>query len=193
MQQAISLETVRNLIAIIDKGLVEGVGQPEAGQCCVEAAICLALGEPHGDEPTCVHPTDRSLSIALNDKSWSSDEARAQGLRRLAVMQLGTAGTDRDAWLDKLIELHIRRVVPLALRAAAWVNHRFTDELVLAADRCAAQGTPRAARAAREIANKAAADAADAAAAAAYAADVAAYAAYAAAAAAYAADADAAA
>lgn len=35
----------------IDAGLVQGLGEPIPGQMCVEAAVCYALGLPHGDDP----------------------------------------------------------------------------------------------------------------------------------------------
>ena len=70
---------------IVDAGLVLGPGTPEPGKMCVEAAVCYALGEPHSDRPTCVHPAVRSFNITLNDAVWSSPQARAQGMRRAAV------------------------------------------------------------------------------------------------------------
>src|SRR4051812_5644017 len=83
---------VRRCLDIIDQGLTSGMGEPVPGKLCVEAAICLALGLPHGDDPQCVDPVLRSLKIRLNDSSWSSKAARAKGLRRLAVIQLGSKG-----------------------------------------------------------------------------------------------------
>ena len=82
----------RKVLEVVDAGLVSGVGNPIPGQMCVEAAVCYALGLPHGDDPKCVSPALRSLKIRLNDSGWSSDEARAKGLRRLAVAQLYGAG-----------------------------------------------------------------------------------------------------
>jgi hypothetical protein len=73
---------VRKCLTIIDAGLVSGMGVPEPGKLCVEAAICLALGLPHGDDPQCVAPSLRSLKIKLNDSRWSSKMARAKGLAR---------------------------------------------------------------------------------------------------------------
>src|SRR5690606_13425965 len=76
---------VTKLLGVVDAGLVDGVGEPEPGKMCVEAAVCYAMGLPHSDKPTCVSPALRALKIRLNDSSWSSNEARAKGLRRLAV------------------------------------------------------------------------------------------------------------
>jgi hypothetical protein len=150
---------------IVDVGLVAGVGRAEPGHLCVEAAVCLALGLPHGDEPPCVAPSLRRLKIALNDKAWSSPQARAQGLRRLAIAQLGSAGVlDETAFRARVTEMTIRRVVPLALRVAAKVNPRHADRLEAAAVRCEQDGTREAAQTADAAAAAAADDAADAAA-----------------------------
>ena len=141
----------------ITPGLVSGLGQPEPGQMCVEAAICWALGESHGDRPTCVAAPDRDCAIAINDSAWSSPAIRAKHMLPLALAQLGTAGTDRTAWEARVIEGTIRRVLPLSLRAAAWVHpdaaHRAM--LLAAADRCDADGTREAARSAYNAANAA--------------------------------------
>src|SRR4051812_25945436 len=86
----ITAEVAQKVLTAVDAGLVKGVGKPKPGQMCVEAAVCYALGLPHGDDPDCVSRALRSLKIRLNDSSWSSDAARAKGLRRLAVAQLGS-------------------------------------------------------------------------------------------------------
>lgn len=115
----ITIEQARRVLEIVDRGLVRGLGQPQPGKLCVEAAVCLALGEPHGGWPLCVAPVDRAFKIRLNDSRWSSDQARARGLRRLAVMQLGTAGSDRTEWLKIAVDLVARRVVPETLETVA--------------------------------------------------------------------------
>ena len=86
----LSKKLVSTILETIDAGLVQGLGAPVPGKMCVEAAICYALGLPHGDDPGCVSAAVRSLKIALNDAQWSSNEARAKGMRRLAIAQLGT-------------------------------------------------------------------------------------------------------
>ncbi len=133
---------------------------------CVEAAVCFALGEPHGDKPTCVSPVLRQFKIALNDKEWSSNAARAQGLRRIAVAQLGTRDTlDENLFLKMLTEMTIRKMVPLALRAAASVNKsaEHVNALTIAAQVCEQEGTRESVGSANKVA-RAAANAANAAA-----------------------------
>jgi len=144
---------------------------------CVEAAVCFAMGLPHGDDPACVSRALRSLKINLNDRGWSSKAARAKGLRRLAVAQLGSRDVlDDSEFVKRVAEMAIRRSVPPALRAAASIqkdsNHR--TKLLDAAMRCEKEGTRDAADASAATADVACANAN---AAAAYDAAVAAYAA----------------
>ncbi len=173
-QLVIDREVVRKVVETVDAGLVSGVGKPIPGQMCVEAAVCFALGLPHGDNPECVAPTLRTLKIRLNDSAWSSDQARAKGLRKLAVLQLGTRDVlDEKEFMARVVEMTIRKIVPRALRSAAGMkgNKAHADRLEAAAKECETKGTKDAADAAN-----AAAYAADAANAAAYAAKAAAYA-----------------
>ena len=181
----ITIETAQKVLDVVDAGLVSGVGKPVPGQMCVEAAVCYAMGLPHGDDPTCVSRALRSLKIKLNDSNWSSDTARAKGLRRLAVAQLGSRDVLDDREFAKHVaELAIRKQVPLALRAAASIQRNPTHKAALlgAATKCEKEPTRQSALEAKRAADAAADDAAYAYAA--YAADAAAYAADAAAAAA---------
>ena len=73
-------------------GLSHGIGTPKPGDMCVEAAVCYALGISHGDDPPCVDGALRAFKISLNDSAWSTALARAKGLERLALAQLGSAG-----------------------------------------------------------------------------------------------------
>src|SRR5882672_7518738 len=83
----------KRVLKVVDAGLSQGIGKPKPGEMCVEAAVCFALRLPHGDDPGCVSDGLRAIKIALNDlPEWSSPTARAKGLRRLAIVQLGTKG-----------------------------------------------------------------------------------------------------
>lgn len=188
-------EVAQKVLQTVDAGLSHGVGRPEPGEMCVEAAVCYALGLPHGDDPGCVSPALRRLKIRLNDSGWSSNEARAKGLRRLALAQLGSKDVLNDAAFVKAVaEMSIRKMVPRALRSAAFVqkSDKHKDRLVNAALRCETEGTKEAAQDALQVDRDAAAAAYAAVAAAAYAAAAADVAAAAAADAAAAVDADAA-
>jgi hypothetical protein len=169
---------VRSLLSVVDAGLVNGLGKPVPGQMCVEAAVCYAMGLPHSDEPLCVGPAVRAFKIRLNDSAWSSNEARAKGMRRIAVAQLGSENIDQQAFRRIVAEGVTRQIVPIALRAAASVNPKHAETLEACAVRCEQEGSVAALREARNAAYAAAAaaDAADAAYAAAHAAAHAAYA-----------------
>jgi hypothetical protein len=170
---AITKEIASKVLEVVDAGLSSGVGERKPGFMCVEAAVCYALGLPHGDDPRCVSPALRSLKITLNDKPWSSKEARAKGLRRLAVAQLGSVGVlDDREFAKRVAEMVIRKMVPLALRAAASIQKdaAHKQKLIDAANRCEKDGTKAAANAASAYAAASAAASAYAAASAAYAA-----------------------
>ena len=162
----ITQEIAAKVLHVVDAGLSSGVGEPKPGFMCVEAAVCYALGLPHGDDPQCVSRALRSLKIRLNDFNWSSKAARAAGLRRLAVAQLGSRDVLDDREFGKRVaELAIRKSAPSALRAAASLqkNAEHKDSLLKAANRCEVEGTRDAARSARTVARAAyAAAAADA-------------------------------
>ena len=161
MNTEITKEVAEKVLSTVDAGLVKGVGNPVPGQMCVEAAVCFALGLPHGDDPACVSRAVRSLKIALNDANWSSDEARTRGLRRLALAQLGSAGVlDDKEFARRVAELSIRTSVPTALRAASALQRgeHHKGALLDAAIRCEKEGTEEAARAAEAAARAAAAD-----------------------------------
>ena len=160
MSTIITREIAAKVLEVVDCGLVKGVGRPEPGAMCVEAAVCYAMGMPHGDDPSCVSRALRSLKITLNDKRWSSERVRAKGLRRLAIAQLGSAGfLDDKVFATKVAEMAIRTSVPEALRAAATLqkdsHHRAA--LLDAASRCEREGTKDDADAAYAAADAAAA------------------------------------
>ena len=172
-------ELAAKVLATVDAGLSAGLGKPIPGQMCVEAAVCFAMGLPHSDDPGCVAQSVRELKINLNDRPWSSKQARAEGMRRLAIIQLGTKDTLNEAEFTKrLAEASIRKIVPKALRAALTLFKAGSSQreaLEEAAKRCETEGTKDAARAAADAARAAADAAAYAADAAADAADAAAY------------------
>jgi hypothetical protein len=148
----ITEEVARKVLTIVDAGLTKGMGRPIPGQMCVEAAVCLALGLPHSDDPPCVARSLRALKIKLNDLPWSSLRARAQGLRRLALIQLGSRDVlDDEAFAKKVADLVVRKYVPLALRAVACLAEDPDSAAAIkqAADRCEQEGTIESVQAAR--------------------------------------------
>jgi hypothetical protein len=153
-QIEITKDIAAKVLATVDAGLVKGVGQPVPGSMCVEAAVCYALGQ-HGDEPSCVARTLRSLKIQLNDSAWSSNEARAKGLRRLALAQLGSADyLDEREFVRRVVDFALRVSTPQALRSAASIHkdEKHKAALIEAANRCEKEATRRAALDATKIA-----------------------------------------
>jgi hypothetical protein len=104
----VTLETARKVAEVVGKGLCAGMGKPEPGKMCVEAAVCYAMGLPHSDEPPCVSDAVRAAKIRLNDSKWSSDRARGAGMLAVAVGQLGSKGVVDD---QSLSEMFLWRVV----------------------------------------------------------------------------------
>src|SRR5208282_6286802 len=147
----------RKVLKTVDAGLVGRLGFPVPGQMCVEAAVCYALGLPHGDDPGCVAPALRALKIRLNDAVWSSDQARARGMRRLAVAQLGSTDVlDETEFARRIADHAIRVSTPKAIRMAAMlVGEKDLDALLAAARRCEVEGSIDAADAAADAANAA--------------------------------------
>lgn len=169
----VTLEQARKVLSIVDQGLCKGIGNPKAGEMCVEAAVCYALGEPHGDEPSCVGAAVRWYKIGLNDANWSSNEARTKGLREIAVCQLGSKEINQVEFTKYVILEVIKQILPITLRANGLEKEAKAceDSKNLAEAKIAALGAATAANAAYY----AAADAADYVVYAAYAIDAAAY------------------
>jgi hypothetical protein len=111
-----TLRHARKIIELLSFGLIKGKGIPEPGKMCVEAAVCYAMGMPHGDQPKCVGSAVRAFKIALNDCEWPSNKARATGMRQLAIAQLGSDNLDQMAF-GKLNYLRgVQKVLPFIWR-----------------------------------------------------------------------------
>lgn len=151
----------QKVLDVIAPGLSQGLGVQEPGKMCVEAAVCYALGLPHGDNPPCVGGAVRKAKIRLNDAAWSSEAARAKGMRRVAIAQLGSVKIDQCKFADILAREAIRQFVPIALRAAAKLHQieKHREALEVAAKECEANPVKASAQKA-QAATAAAADAA---------------------------------
>lgn len=117
----------KKILEVVDAGLCSGLGRPEPGHMCVEAAVAYALGLPFNDTPECVDKTLSGVKVALNDcLDYVSYEDRAKVLRRIAVAQIGSAGVlDIGDLILKVAQLTVKH---------AWVPTvpaRWADKLVL--------------------------------------------------------------
>ncbi|MCC7531170.1 MAG: hypothetical protein IT342_21870 [Candidatus Melainabacteria bacterium] len=109
------------VLAVVDQGLYAGPGHELPGQMGLEAAICFALGERKSDQPSCVTPALSRFCLDFSRGHWSSSAARAQGLRRLAIAQLGTANSlDEVLFEQHLTAATVRRLLPKAVRYLAY-------------------------------------------------------------------------
>jgi hypothetical protein len=160
----------RKVLEIVDCGLTSGRGVPEPGKMCVEAAVCFALGEPHGDRPTCVGDAVRAFKIALNDAAWSSGAARARGMREIAIAQLGSNEIDQVEFAQRIAIAMVKHMLSRLLRRIGLVKEA---EVCAAVETLDAAGS--AAYSAASAASYAASAAYSAASAASYAASSAAY------------------
>lgn len=91
-------------------GLVAGWGMPTPGEMCIEALVAHVLGEPHGKVPSCVNARFGRFKMSLNDKPWSSPQARAKGLHDLGIAQLGSAALNSQL-LHETLWFELRHVI----------------------------------------------------------------------------------
>ncbi len=120
---AVNRAVARKVLDVVDKGLVFGMGNRKPGEMCVEAAVCFALGLPHGDNPKCVGSEVREFKIGLNDQSgWQTPETRASGLRRVAVAQLGSNKLDQEEFSYRLTRHLLVKLVAPALKGTEYEN-----------------------------------------------------------------------
>ena len=124
----------------IDAGLCAGLGKAQIGECCIIAAKRLALGLSHGDsvDGLPVGLALRALDIGLNDKNWSSNAARAKGLRRLALAEMGSDTLDQSDFSRRFTLKVIQRICPKLFRELAKLAPKDEDksEMESAAANC---------------------------------------------------------
>ncbi len=118
MEITINEEVAKKVLKIVDKGLVNGLGEAIPGKMCVEAAVCYAMGLPHGDNPPCVGTAVRSFKITLNDQKWPTDKNRTKGMRQLAIAQLGSNEINQEKFVEVLGFNCLTRVLPMIIKNA---------------------------------------------------------------------------
>ena len=118
-------------------GLCSGKGSPN-GEMCIEALITQILDEPFSDEPECVTAEIRNFKISLNDTNWSSNQARAVGLRNIGIAQIGSKGVvDGPEFLKGLQTKIIGVLIPDIFRKI----FKNKKEILLLVDICEKQPT----------------------------------------------------
>lgn len=112
----ITKNLVTEINLALNKGLTKGKGNPTEGEMCVEALICFKMGLPHSDNPPCVGSEVRNAKISLNDCNWSSNKARGEGMRKLAIAQLGSNKLDQEEFALKLKLESMRKILPYLIQ-----------------------------------------------------------------------------
>src|SRR5262245_46412083 len=94
---------IDKVLNIITGGLTKGAGDMR-NTVCVQQAVSKACGKTeYGDHPTfCVAQETVGFGIGMNDRLWSSQQARADGMRRFAVAELGSNKVDCRGFNDKV-------------------------------------------------------------------------------------------
>jgi len=112
MNSKVTQNLVDKIHSLLDKGLVSGIGIAVPGNMCIEAVISFALGEPHDGSPSCVGSLIGEFSRTLNDCPWSSHLKRAEGMRDLAIAQLGSDSLVQKEFKEKMQYLAITKLLP---------------------------------------------------------------------------------
>jgi hypothetical protein len=127
------------LLAIVDAGMCSGLGQPVPGEMCIIATKRYAFGLSHSDklDGLPVGTALRALDIPLNDSLWSNNAARAKGMRRLAIAEIGSDTLDQREF-SRLLALRVtQKLLPASLRDyAKYCKPEFVNQLVRIADQC---------------------------------------------------------
>src|SRR5579864_5903782 len=115
-------KSVRYLLGF---GLVGGSGNGEKGDMCVEQVVRYSemkqIGitpeeteEEVSDQPKCVGRAVRDLKVTLNDwgdgNGWRSNKARAEGMRQVAIAQLGSVQINQRHFTKVFCRLVVERV-----------------------------------------------------------------------------------
>lgn len=110
-------ETVTKIIHLCSFGIPKGLGKPEPGQMCIEAIVSDALNLPHDAKPySCVAAFVTKPKIILNDCDWSSNQARAKGMVKLGIAQLGSISLHENQFKDHLRLVSTKRILPYLIQ-----------------------------------------------------------------------------
>lgn len=112
----ITEEQIKTIMRKVGLGLTKGLEKNSDGKMCIEAVICTVLENKHADNPACVGNEIRKAKINLNDCSWSSNQARAKGMRKLAIAQLGSINLDQIDFLNNLKLESARKILPFLIQ-----------------------------------------------------------------------------
>ena len=99
-------------------------------EACFNEAVSLRAGEPWSDNPACVCPTIRAVTMRFNDRCGSGDAADERRTRILAPLELVVIGTrgskelaHRRSWLgvDWSWRAALPRILSVTSLGEAWL------------------------------------------------------------------------
>jgi hypothetical protein len=104
----ITIDHINNLLGLFEHGLINGAGQ-DVNHFCVQQAVHRvidnALDKHRNDQPPqwCVKEPISAFGITLNDANgWNSNKARAKGLQRFAIAELGSSKINEGDFYKRL-------------------------------------------------------------------------------------------
>lgn len=107
---------VKQLLYQIDGGLTHGMGGGGRSNMCVQHAVNHVMGRGRSDDVTwCALNEINSFGIHLNDCRWTSKRARADGLRRLAVAELGSNKVNKAELAQSIRRKYVNHMLPQQL------------------------------------------------------------------------------
>jgi hypothetical protein len=113
----ITIDHIMNLLKLFEGGLINGAGH-DVNHFCVQQAVHRVmdndLKNPHkSDHPPqwCVHGEITKFGIIMNDtQGWSSNKARARGLQRFAIAELGSSKVSGREFFKRLAKKIAQKV-----------------------------------------------------------------------------------
>ena len=113
----------RKVLDVVDAGLVKGMGVPEPGKMCVEAAVNYAMGAPHGDQPTCVaaDPTRANAESAKAAASAATASANAASASAASASAAYAAADALDTSLATFCEAVVQILIDMNAPGCQWL------------------------------------------------------------------------
>ena len=108
----------------INGALRMGAGNGEGQDVCVMQAIARAVGLPASDDHVeeCVGTAVSAFNRRLNDCSWSSDTARAEGMKALGVASIGSNQLNQMEFGKLMFVRGTQRLLPFVFREIAKIK-----------------------------------------------------------------------
>jgi hypothetical protein len=143
LHMEITEQIARKVLRTVDAGVTTCLGVRVPGHMGVQAAVCYAMDEPHGDEPSCVAEPVRGCVLDLSAYFAGTSMPRSKALRRIAIAQLGTAGTLDDwTFINKLNQAMVGKMLSKCLRMVApKYSEPLARKFLIAASQCETEPT----------------------------------------------------